>query len=113
MCPSHLIATAEQPQPGAGSHTVLSLLDHGCNVTIIDNLDNAFEAAYERMKKLAGSKAGNMKFVKAGAQATCGVPARLRLLAESFSHPQADLRNFDEVDKVFATSRCALAGAPG
>ena len=45
---------------------MLSLLDHGANVTIIDNLDNAFEVAFERMKKLAGSKAGNMKFIKVG-----------------------------------------------
>ena len=43
---------------------MLSLLDHGCTVTIIDNLDNAFQVAFERMKKLAGSKAGNMKFIK-------------------------------------------------
>lgn len=48
----------------AGSHTVLSLLEHGCKVTIIDNLDNAFQIAYERMQKLAGDQAKNMKFVK-------------------------------------------------
>lgn len=30
----------------AGSHTVLCLLEHGYYVTIIDNLDNAFEEAY-------------------------------------------------------------------
>ena len=50
----------------AGSHTVLSLLDHGCRVTIIDNLDNAFQVAYQRMQDLAGDKAKNMKFVKVG-----------------------------------------------
>lgn len=48
----------------AGSHTVLSLLEHGCKVTIIDNLDNAFQVAYERMQKLAGDNAKNMTFVK-------------------------------------------------
>lgn len=48
----------------AGSHTVLSLLDHGCKVTIIDNLDNAFQVAYTRMQKLAGEKSKNMTFVK-------------------------------------------------
>ena len=48
----------------AGSHTVLSLLDHGCKVTIIDNLDNAFQIAYTRMQKLAGEKSKNMTFVK-------------------------------------------------
>lgn len=47
-----------------GSHTVLSLLDHGCKVTIIDNLDNAFQIAYTRMQKLAGDKSKNMTFVK-------------------------------------------------
>ena len=48
----------------AGSHTVLSLLEHNCSVTIIDNLDNAFEVVFERMKKLAGDKAKHMKFIK-------------------------------------------------
>jgi hypothetical protein len=43
---------------------VLSLLDHGYSVTIVDNLDNAFEEAYRRMQELAGGKAGKMKFVK-------------------------------------------------
>ena len=44
---------------------MLSLLEHNCSVTIIDNLDNAFEEVFERMKKLAGDKAQNMKFIKA------------------------------------------------
>ena len=48
----------------AGSHTVLSLLDHNYTVTIVDNLDNAFEEAYRRMQELASSKAKNMKFIK-------------------------------------------------
>jgi UDP-glucose 4-epimerase len=43
---------------------VLSLLDHGYRVTIIDNLDNSFEEAYRRMQELAGDKAANMKFIK-------------------------------------------------
>ncbi|KAK9807927.1 hypothetical protein WJX73_003338 [Symbiochloris irregularis] len=64
-----------------GSHTVLSLLDHGYHVVIIDNLDNAFEEAYKRMQKLAGDKAKNMKFIK------------------------ADLRNFEEIDKIFAAEK--------
>ena len=61
--PSHLCIFA-------GSHTVLSLLEHGCKVTIIDNLDNAFQIAYERMQKLAGDQAKNMKFIKVLVQ-TC------------------------------------------
>ena len=43
---------------------MLSLLQHNCEVTIIDNLDNAFEVVFERMQKLAGDKAHNMKFIK-------------------------------------------------
>jgi len=64
-----------------GSHTVLSLLEHGCKVTIIDNLDNAFQVAYERMQKLAGDQSKNMKFIK------------------------GDLRNFEDLDKAFATEK--------
>ncbi|BDA49464.1 Bifunctional UDP-glucose 4-epimerase and UDP-xylose 4-epimerase [Coccomyxa sp. Obi] len=64
-----------------GSHTVLCLLDHGYNVTIVDNLDNAFEEAYKRMQELAGDKASKMKFIK------------------------ADLRNFDEIDEIFSSTK--------
>lgn len=68
---SSLASTAAQPElrhnvHNAGSHTVLSILDHGYHVVIIDNLDNAFEEAYKRMQKLAGDKAKNMKFIKVG-----------------------------------------------
>ncbi|KAK9814662.1 hypothetical protein WJX72_009401 [[Myrmecia] bisecta] len=64
-----------------GSHTVLSLLEQGHRVTIIDNLDNAFEEAYRRMQELAGDNASKMKFIK------------------------ADLRNFDDLDKAFAAEK--------
>ena len=47
-----------------GSHTVLALLDSGYTATVFDNLDNSFEAVFDRMKELAGDKAGSMKFVK-------------------------------------------------
>lgn len=47
-----------------GSHTALSLLDEGYKVVIIDNFDNAFPECYNRMQKLAGSKAENMSLVK-------------------------------------------------
>jgi UDP-glucose 4-epimerase len=43
---------------------VLSLLDHGYTVTILDNLDNSFLEAFNRMKELAGDKAGGMTFIK-------------------------------------------------
>mmetsp|Transcript_47768 Transcript_47768/g.121886 ORF Transcript_47768/g.121886 Transcript_47768/m.121886 type:complete len:350 (-) Transcript_47768:293-1342(-) len=47
-----------------GSHTCLSLLDAGCTITVIDNLHNSFEVAYERMKELAGDKASKLAYVK-------------------------------------------------
>jgi len=40
-----------------GSHTCLSLLEHGCKVTIIDNLANSFERVFEHMVALAGDAA--------------------------------------------------------
>lgn len=43
---------------------MLALLDSGYTATIFDNLDNSFEAVFDRMKELAGDKAGKMKFVK-------------------------------------------------
>ncbi len=43
---------------------MLVLLEHGCTVTLIDNLSNSFERVWDHMKKLAGDKAGKMKFVK-------------------------------------------------
>jgi GDP-mannose 4,6 dehydratase len=43
---------------------VLALLDSGYTATIFDNLDNSFEAVFDRMKELAGDKADKMKFVK-------------------------------------------------
>jgi UDP-glucose 4-epimerase len=60
-----------------GSHTALSLLEHGYKITVIDNLDNSFQLAVDRVAELAGDKAANMKFV------------------------QADLRDFDALDKLF------------
>lgn len=61
---------------------MLSLLDHGYAVTIIDNLDNAYEEAYRRMQELAGSKASNMKFIKvhySGTSRICNSPEALCL----------------------------------
>lgn len=48
----------------AGSHTVLQLLDSGYSVVIMDNLRNSFPKAFEHMQRIAGDKAGMMKFVK-------------------------------------------------
>jgi hypothetical protein len=40
------------------------LLDHGCTVTLIDNLSNSFSRVWDHMTKLAGDKADKMKYVK-------------------------------------------------
>lgn len=45
---------------------MLVLLEHGYKVCIMDNLDNSFQKAYDRMVELAGDKAPNMKFIKVG-----------------------------------------------
>lgn len=47
----------------------------------MDNLDNSFELAIERVAELAGEKAKNMKFVT------------------------VDLRDFDALDRLFAETK--------
>lgn len=64
-----------------GSHTALALLEHGYNITIIDNLDNSFQLAVDRVKELAGDKAANMTFIK------------------------GDLRNYEALDKIFGETK--------
>ena len=58
----------------AGSHTVLALVDNGFRVTIFDSFENAFERGYERMRKLAGDKAGAIKLIKVMALAQTSCP---------------------------------------
>ena len=55
----------------AGSHTILDLLKNGYTVTTIDNLDNAYEVVYERLKMLAGDKGSQLKFIKVLLQSPC------------------------------------------
>ena len=50
----------------------------GYKLTVVDNLDNSFELAVERVVELAGDNGKNLTFVK------------------------ADLRSFDEMDRLFA-----------
>jgi len=64
-----------------GSHTALCLLENDYTITVVDNLDNSFELAIERVAELAGEKSKNMKFVK------------------------VDLRDFDALDRLFAESK--------
>lgn len=64
-----------------GSHTALALLEHGYNITIVDNLDNSFQLAVDRVKELAGDKASNMTFIK------------------------EDLRNYEALDKIFGETK--------
>lgn len=47
-----------------GSHTAIVLLESGCKVTIVDNLSNSFERVHDHLKRLAGSRAENLKFWK-------------------------------------------------
>ncbi|KDD76925.1 NAD dependent epimerase/dehydratase [Helicosporidium sp. ATCC 50920] len=47
-----------------GSHTALVLLEEGFSVTVMDNLDNSFEKAINRVRELAGSKGEHLKFVQ-------------------------------------------------
>lgn len=63
------------------SHTVLALLQHGCHVTMIDNLSNSFIRVFKHMKLLAGTDAPKMKFV------------------------ELDIRDHDGLDKLFGTER--------
>lgn len=64
-----------------GSHTALCLLENGYKLTIVDNLDNSFQLAVDRVIELAGDKGSNLTFVK------------------------ADLRSFDEMDKLFSAQK--------
>ena len=51
---------------------MLVLLEHDFRVVILDNLDNSFQKAYDRMVELAGDKAGNMKFIQVGSALSGG-----------------------------------------
>jgi UDP-glucose 4-epimerase len=54
------------PSPGfIGSHTTLALLEHGHTAVIVDDLSNSFPRVFTHMQKLAGDKAGKMKFIQA------------------------------------------------
>lgn len=72
-------------------------------MTIIDNLDNAFQIAYERMQKLAGGNAKNMKFIKVSVPVLPRCTQRCR--PNTIDTLQGDLRHFDEVDKLFAAEK--------
>lgn len=67
---------------GAGSHTVLVLLEHGASVYVIDNLSNSFLRVLDHMKKLAGDKAERMKFTEVRRtgpfRGVCAVGGRVR-----------------------------------
>lgn len=47
-----------------GSHMVIVLLERGYKVTIFDDLSNACEQVYPRLKVIAGDKAADMRFIK-------------------------------------------------
>lgn len=87
-------------QSCAGSHTVLVLLEHGFKVVLMDNLDNSFQKAYDRMVELAGDKASNMKFIKVNRATTSCCGARRRLAARSTA------------DRTVALHKLVLAAEP-
>jgi len=72
------------------------LLENGYKVVIMDNLRNSFIQAYEHMKRIAGDKADNMKFVKVkrcgdfatAFSSSCAAPIR-RVLSAINLQPQA------------------------
>ncbi|CAI0414369.1 unnamed protein product [Linum tenue] len=65
-----------------GTHTVVQLLKEGFRVSIIDNFDNSVKEALDRVKEVVG-------------------PA----LAAKIEFHFVDLRNKDDLDKVFAKSK--------
>lgn len=64
-----------------GSHTVLVLLNHGCTVTLIDNLSNSFPKVFDHMTRLAGDKASQMKYI------------------------QCDIRDEEGLEKIFSAEK--------
>ena len=64
-----------------GSHTVLSLLDAGASVVIVDNLCNSSATSLERVKELAGDKADRVSFEQARRGAGAGRSQRRGLAA--------------------------------
>jgi UDP-glucose 4-epimerase len=56
-----------------GSHTVLSLLDAGASVVIVDNLCNSSAASLDRVKELAGDKASRIVFEQVRCLRACGL----------------------------------------
>ena len=78
-----------------GSHTALCLLENGYKLTIVDNLDNSFQLAVDRVVELAGDKGANLTYVKADLRSFDDMvrkgsrarPAHPRTL--SSSHPPA------------------------
>ena len=74
---------------------MLVLLEHGYRVTIVDNLDNSFQKAYDRMVELAGDKAGGMKFIEARAGwPGCGGSAVAAAVGAVQTRPAAGRRSW-------------------
>ena len=95
---------------------MLELLKSGYRATVIDNFDNAFEACYERMKKLAGDKADKIKLIKVCVATSLRKHLRSAHFAAAavvsnyspftiHASLQGDLRNFDDVDKALGTDK--------
>ena len=85
-----------------GSHTVIELLQRGCQVTIVDNLCNSKLECLERIQEIA--KSTNIKFF----QVLMHLPQKYQianhLLMGTF-HFQVDISDRDALEKVFKTSK--------
>jgi len=128
--PPPLVLTPPSLSPpllnNTGSHTVIALLEAGSSVTIVDNLSNSFLRVLDHVKKLAGDKASKIAFEQVSRQggcpslaaaALCALSSAIvrRILSKTTStqqpnrHPhkkkQIDLRNREELDKVFAAKK--------
>ena len=83
---------------------------------IIDNFDNAFPECYNRMQKLAGSKAENMSLIKARMRWRLGwlkPPTCCRVASDQLAvrnrHAvwrQGDLRHPEDLEKLFSAHKC-------
>ncbi|KAF8700955.1 hypothetical protein HU200_033841 [Digitaria exilis] len=80
-----------------GTHTVLRLLEQGYGVTVVDNFHNSVPEALDRVRLIAGpALSARLDFILALIHSL----ARLR---------DGDLRSIDDLEKVFAAKRYALA----
>ena len=85
-----------------GSHTVIELLQRGCEVTIVDNLCNSKLECLERIQEIAKSTA--VKFF----QVAMYLPQKYQVANYSLMIKfrfQVDISNREALEKIFKTSK--------